>query len=159
MVIDTLREQWARIGMLDEQIGEIERRLKVWLKEDRACQRIADIPGVGLLTATAAVATMAMPRRSSQGGSSLPGWAWSPPERHGWANTVAGHQQAWGYLSAHAADARRSLSAALGEGAGTWIENCANADRGMWWSRPWPTRWRVRSGLCWLMSGRTKKGS
>jgi len=32
MVIDTLREQWARIGMLDEQIGEIERRLKVWLR-------------------------------------------------------------------------------------------------------------------------------
>ncbi len=58
MVIDTLREQWARIHMLDEQIGEIELRLKLWHKEDQACQRIADIPGVGLLTATAAVATM-----------------------------------------------------------------------------------------------------
>jgi len=58
MVIDTLREQWARIGMLDEQIGEIERRLKVWLKEDVASKRIAEIPGVGLLTATAAVAAM-----------------------------------------------------------------------------------------------------
>ena len=58
MVIDTLREQWARIGQLDEQIGEIEKRLKAWFKEDAACQRIAEIPGVGLLTATAAVATM-----------------------------------------------------------------------------------------------------
>jgi transposase len=58
MVIDTLREQWVRIGTLDTQIGEIERRLKVWHKEDPACQRIAEIPGVGLLTATAAVATM-----------------------------------------------------------------------------------------------------
>jgi transposase len=58
MVIETLREQWARIGTLDEQIVEIERRLKIWHKEDQACQRIADIPGVGLLTATAAVATM-----------------------------------------------------------------------------------------------------
>ena len=58
MVIDTLREQWARIGQLDEQIGEIEKRLKAWFKEDTACQRIAEIPGVGLLTATAAVATM-----------------------------------------------------------------------------------------------------
>ena len=26
MVIDTLREQWARVGQLDEEIGEIERR-------------------------------------------------------------------------------------------------------------------------------------
>lgn len=58
MVIDTLREQWLRIGELEEQIGDIDRRLKVWHKEDHACQRIADIPGVGLLTATAAVATM-----------------------------------------------------------------------------------------------------
>jgi transposase len=58
MVIDTLREQWARIGTLDDQVGDIEKRLKIWHKEDRACQRVADIPGVGLLTATAAVATM-----------------------------------------------------------------------------------------------------
>ena len=58
IVIDTLREQWERIGQLDVQIGEIERRLKAWHKEDTACRRIADIPGVGLLSATAAVATM-----------------------------------------------------------------------------------------------------
>ena len=58
MVIDTLREQWARIGKLDDAIGEIERRLKVWHREDKACQRLAGIPGVGLLSATAAVATM-----------------------------------------------------------------------------------------------------
>ena len=58
MLIDTLREQWERIGKLDEQVGEIEQRLKVWHKKDMACQRIADIPGVGLLSATAAVATM-----------------------------------------------------------------------------------------------------
>jgi len=58
MVIDTLREHWERVGKLDDEIGEIERRLKVWHKEDKACQRIADIPGVGLLTATAAVASI-----------------------------------------------------------------------------------------------------
>lgn len=58
LIIDTLREQWDRIDQLDKQILEIERRLKVWHKEDAACQRIKDIPGVGLLTATAAVATM-----------------------------------------------------------------------------------------------------
>ncbi len=30
MVIETLREQWERIGKLDEQINEIERRIKSW---------------------------------------------------------------------------------------------------------------------------------
>lgn len=82
MVIDTLREQWARIGMLDEQIGEIERRLKVWLKEDRACQRIADIPGVGLLTATAAVATMG-DAKAFKSGREFAAWLGLVPRQSG----------------------------------------------------------------------------
>jgi transposase len=58
MVIDTLREQWDRISILDQQIKEIERRLAYWLKQDSSSAKIAAIPGVGLLTATAAVATI-----------------------------------------------------------------------------------------------------
>jgi transposase len=58
IVIDTLREQYARLGELDEQIGQIERRLRQWQSQDSATQRIAQIPGVGLLSATAAVATI-----------------------------------------------------------------------------------------------------
>lgn len=58
MVIDTLREQWARIGKMDEEIATIERRINLWFKEDKACGRLAEIPGVGPLTATAAVAIM-----------------------------------------------------------------------------------------------------
>lgn len=58
MLIDTLREQWNGLAKLDGQIAEIERRLRQWMKEDKAVQAIAEIPGVGVLTATAAVATM-----------------------------------------------------------------------------------------------------
>jgi transposase len=58
MVIETLREQYARLSELDERIGQIEQRLRQWQREDPASQRIAAIPGVGLLSATAAVATM-----------------------------------------------------------------------------------------------------
>ena len=58
MVIDTLREQRVRVDKLDEQIAEIERRLLAWMRQDQACKRIAAVPGVGMLTATAAVATM-----------------------------------------------------------------------------------------------------
>jgi transposase len=58
LLIDTLREQVARVGELDVQIQEIERRLQQWHRHDAASQRIAAIPGVGLLSATAAVATM-----------------------------------------------------------------------------------------------------
>jgi transposase len=58
ILIDTLRGQWNMLGALDAQIGDIEQRLQAWMKQDKACRAIADIPGVGLLTATAAVATM-----------------------------------------------------------------------------------------------------
>jgi transposase len=61
MVVETLREQWARIIRLDEEIGEIERRLKVWHRDNAASQRVADIPGVGVLGATAVVASMGDP--------------------------------------------------------------------------------------------------
>jgi transposase len=47
MVIETLREQYARVGELDEQIGQIEWRLRHWQREDSASQRIAAIPGWG----------------------------------------------------------------------------------------------------------------
>src|SRR3546814_18913210 len=38
--------------------SQIERRLGQWMREEPAVQAIAQIPGVGLLTATAAVAAM-----------------------------------------------------------------------------------------------------
>ena len=61
MVIDTLREQWARVIRIDEEIGDIEQRLKLWHRDNAASRRIAEIPGVGLLSATAVVAAMGDP--------------------------------------------------------------------------------------------------
>lgn len=58
ILIDTLRDQWKGLENLDQQIGQIEQRLQQWMKDDQAAKAIAAIPGVGLLTATAAVATM-----------------------------------------------------------------------------------------------------
>lgn len=58
MVVQTLRSQLERMEGLDKDIAQIEKRLAAWKKEDKAAQRLMDIPGVGLLTATAAVATI-----------------------------------------------------------------------------------------------------
>ncbi|MDO8271759.1 MAG: IS110 family transposase, partial [Gammaproteobacteria bacterium] len=58
MVADSLREQVARIKALSQDMHAIEKRLALQLKTDPQMQRIAQIPGVGLLTATAAIATM-----------------------------------------------------------------------------------------------------
>ena len=58
MVVESLREQVARIKALSEDILVLEKRLGQQLRQDPKMARIAQIPGVGLLTATAAIATM-----------------------------------------------------------------------------------------------------
>jgi transposase len=58
VVIDSLLEQWERVAKVDEQVAQIETRLKSLLKEDKNAQRLVAIPGVGLLTATAISAAM-----------------------------------------------------------------------------------------------------
>ena len=82
VLLDTLREQWARVGQLDEQVAEIERRLRAWHKEDKASRRIAEIPGVGLLTATAAVASMGDPK-SFKSGREFAAWLGLVPKHTG----------------------------------------------------------------------------
>jgi len=58
MLTDSLQDQLSRMLALDEQIQRIEQRISNWRRGDEACCRISEIPGVGLLTATAAVAVI-----------------------------------------------------------------------------------------------------
>ena len=87
MVIDTLREQWARVFSLDEQITDIERRLKLWHRNNADCRRIAEIPGVGLLTATAAVAAMGDPS-AFKSGREFAAWLGLVPRHSGTGGRV-----------------------------------------------------------------------
>lgn len=76
ILIESLREQWNGLTKLDEQIAGIEDRLRDWMKKDKAAKAIAEIPGVGLLTAAAAVAAMGNARHSSPAGNSPLGSVW-----------------------------------------------------------------------------------
>src|SRR5471030_198824 len=87
VLIDTLREQWNGLEGLDKQIAEIERRLHAWMKQDEACKAIAAIPGVGLLTATAAVATMGDPK-SFKSGREFAAWLGLVPAQTGTGGKV-----------------------------------------------------------------------
>jgi len=61
MLMESLDEQLRRVHQLQADIGAIERRLAQQMKEIPACKAVAEIPGVGLLTATAVVASMGTP--------------------------------------------------------------------------------------------------
>ncbi|WP_321818824.1 MULTISPECIES: IS110 family transposase [unclassified Paraburkholderia] len=58
MFAESLQDQFSRLRGLDEQIAQIEQRILEWRRNNDACRRISEIPGVGPLTATAAVSVI-----------------------------------------------------------------------------------------------------
>lgn len=80
--IDTLREQWNGLEALDQQIAQIERRLHARMKQDEASKAIAAIPGVGLLSATAAAATIGH-AKSFRSGREFAAWLGLVPGQTG----------------------------------------------------------------------------
>jgi transposase len=63
----SLQDQLTELRALDERIAQIERTLAGWAKTQPACARLDDVPGVGELIATAAVASMGEPKRYGSG--------------------------------------------------------------------------------------------
>lgn len=82
MLIDSLREQWARVQATDKEIAALERRLKVALRDNQECKKIAEIPGVGLLTATAAVAAIG-DAKTFRSGREFAAWLGLVPKQTG----------------------------------------------------------------------------
>lgn len=58
VLFEAVKEQLNRLDEIEAGVKNIERRIKDWQKQQAACRKIAEIPGVGMLTATALVATM-----------------------------------------------------------------------------------------------------
>jgi len=81
-LIESLREQWAEIARVDGRIAAIEGRMKEWKKQDPAVKAISEIPGVGLLSATAAVATMG-DAKAFRSGREFAAWVGLVPRQTG----------------------------------------------------------------------------
>src|SRR6185295_15654354 len=57
-MISSLQDQLKRIDALEQDIDRLEKRIGAWRKQEAACRAIAEVPGIGKLTATALVATI-----------------------------------------------------------------------------------------------------
>lgn len=86
-LVETLREQWNGLAKADEQIEAIERRMRDWTKQDHAVAAICEIPGVGLLTGTAAVAAMG-DAKAFRSGREFAAWAGLVPRQTGTGGKV-----------------------------------------------------------------------
>lgn len=90
VLVETLREQWNGLTKLDQQIAELERRMRDWKKDDMAVRAVSEVPGVGLLTATAAVAMIGDPK-AFRSGREFAAWVGLVPKQTGSGGRVNLH--------------------------------------------------------------------
>ena len=55
------------LRMIRRELKQVENKIKVFFDENEACQRLAEIPGLGIMTATALVATVGDVRQFRSG--------------------------------------------------------------------------------------------
>ena len=90
MLIDTFRDQWHGLTKLDQQVDEIEQRLRQWMRTEESVKAIHAIPGVGLLTATAVVAAIG-DARTFRSGREFAAWLGLVPRHTGSGGKVQLH--------------------------------------------------------------------
>lgn len=88
--IESLRERVTHISKLDEDIKTIERQLQQWFKGNEQSQRIGKIPGIGILSATALVATIGEAKQFKHG-RELAAWLGVVPKQTGSGGRVKLH--------------------------------------------------------------------
>jgi len=67
MLFAGLRDQLQRIDGLEQDIDQLEKRIGAWQKQEAACRAVAQVPGIGRLTATALVAMIGDARTFKSG--------------------------------------------------------------------------------------------
>jgi transposase len=157
-----LLEQIEQIRALSEQIKALERQIGSWQRRAEECRRIMEIPGVGLLTATAAIATMGA-ASSFRSGREFAAFVGLVPRHSGTGGRVK--------LLGISKRGDKYLRTLLIHGARTVLAWQRQPGRQL---DPWlkgllgrrapnvvivasPTRWRARSGHCWLMGERINR--
>ncbi len=66
---------------LDRQVGELERQIQTWHRESDVSRKLAEIPGIGPLTASALVVSIG-DARSFENGRQLAAWLGPVPKQH-----------------------------------------------------------------------------
>ena len=148
------------LGSLVEQLHSAQARIKqleatllAWHRSNQASRRLATIPGVGVITATALVATIGEARSFARAGSSRPGSVSCPDNtrvaaRTGWGGSRSAGMAISGACScmvreACCAGAAPSRARGLAGPTGSW----RGGRQTSCWS-PWPIRQPASPGHC-----------
>ena len=72
----------AELARLNDEIASIEAQLRAWHRTNEASRRLEEIPGIGLMTATAAVATVGGNAGLFDKGRQFAAWVGLTPREH-----------------------------------------------------------------------------
>ena len=78
---ETLEPMRLQLLSLNEQIARLDGRIAAWHRQNEASQRAAEVPGIGVLTASAAVATIGDPHVFDSG-RGFAAWLGITPGQH-----------------------------------------------------------------------------
>jgi len=67
VLMTSVHAQLARLEIIDRDVAAIERQMQSWQRRESDCQRLAAIPGIGPITATALVASIGNARAFRSG--------------------------------------------------------------------------------------------
>lgn len=76
-----LEEARMQLVSCNDQIASIEAQLRAWHRSNETSRRLEEVPGIGVLTATAAVATIGDPRAFTRG-RQFAAWVGLTPKEH-----------------------------------------------------------------------------
>lgn len=82
------------IKALDKQVHELEETIVRWHQKSTISQKLAQLPGIGQLTASALVAAIG-DAKNFKNGRQLAAWAGSQTTLQRWQTNVVGDHQAW----------------------------------------------------------------
>jgi transposase len=121
---EALEPMRLQLLSLNEQIDRLEARMAAWHRENEASRRAAEVPGVGVLTASAAVATIGDPHVFDSG-RGFAAWLGITPGQHG----TGGKQRLLGitkrgdsYLRKLFIHGARAIVAAHRAGSNPWLD-------------------------------------
>jgi len=121
---ETLEPMRLQLLGLNEQIARLDGRIAAWHRHNEASQRAAEVPGIGVLTASAAVATIGDPHVFDSG-RGFAAWLGITPGQH----STGGKQRLLGitkhgdaYLRKLFIHGARSVLRAYRQGTDPWLD-------------------------------------
>jgi len=129
------RELLQRLGdhlkELDRQVEELEAKILIWHRQNPASQKLARVPGIGPITATAAVASIG-DAKSFENGRQLAAWMGLVPRQHssGGKDTLLGISKRGDVylrtLMIHGARSVIRVAEGKADHAGSWLAGVMN---------------------------------